>query len=354
MKYLIINPGSTSTKLALFDEETCIKQTTLQHSPEALARFGTLMDQLKMRMEALQTWIQVEGITYDVVVGRGGLLGPLPSGVYQINQKMVDELRYHPSGQHASNMGCIIAFELATQQGIHAFTVDPVVVDEMMPIARYSGIAQVARRSIFHALNHKAIAGLHCEQQGCRYEHVNLIVAHMGGGVSVGAHAKGKVIDVINALDGEGAFSPERSGGIPLRNLLQLLEDYGSKTIHRMIAGQGGFVSYCGTNDVKAVLERAKSDEKTQEIVSAFCYQVAKDIATMSIPLKGQVDGIILTGGIAYSSAIIEEIKSYLPHLGPVYVIPGEDEMWALAKQTRLALHKKLPIKHYGGEHGKV
>lgn len=348
MIILVINPGSTSTKIAFYEFDQELASTSINHSEEELVKFESIPDQLDMRKEAILQWVQQTGYKFDIVVGRGGLLKPLKSGVYEINDKMVDELTNFPSGQHASNLGAIIAYSLANENGCKSYTVDPVVVDELNPISRVSGLAGVERKSIFHALNQKAMAREYCIKNNVTYTNVNLIVAHLGGGVSVGLHNKGRVIDVNNALEGEGPFSSERTGGLPLYQVLDLLEYKSVKEIKQLIAGKGGVVSYLGTNQMWKVVGNVPVDENAKLIVDAYCYQIAKEIAGLSVAVFGEIDGIILTGGAAHNAYITDQILDYVKHIGNVTVMPGEDELWALARQTVLSLDEGT-VQEYGG-----
>ena len=259
---------------------------------------------------------------------------PIKGGTYSVTEDMLEDLRVGVSGQHASNLGGIIANEFSKELNIPAFIVDPVVVDEMMPIARISGLADIERRSIFHALNQKAIARRYADELGKKYSDINLIVAHMGGGVSIGSHEQGCVIDVANALDGEGPFSPERSGSIPIGSLVDMCYS-GKYTIYdmkKMITGKGGLVSYLDTNDVRDVEAMVeKGDEKAITVYEAMAYQIAKDIGAGATVLGGKVDAILLTGGIAYSKKFTDLIAERVNFIADVKVYPGEDEMIALA-----------------------
>lgn len=348
MKILVINPGSTSTKLAFYDFDKELASTSISHSEQELAKYESIPEQFDMRKRVILQWVQETGYTFDIVVGRGGLLKPLKSGVYEINNKMVEELMYFPSGQHASNLGAIIAYSLANEHGCKSYTVDPVVVDELNPISRVSGLAGVERKSIFHALNQKAMAKEYCIQRNVKYTDVNLIVAHLGGGVSVGVHSKGRVIDVNNALEGEGPFSSERTGGLPIYQVLDLLEHLSVKEIKQLIAGKGGVVSYLGTNQMWKVVGNIPVDENAKLIIDAYCYQIAKEIAGLSVAVFGNIDGIILTGGAAHNAYITDQISDYVKHIGEVTVMPGEDELWALARQTVLSLNEGT-VQEYGG-----
>ncbi len=351
---LAINPGSTSTKISLFGEEERIFEVTLRHSAVELSLFDRISDQFYFRKDLIMNELIVRNTDFDriaAVVGRGGLLKPVLSGIYAVNEKMKHDLHEAARGQHASNLGGLIADEIAASlPSAQAFIVDPVVVDEMTPVARISGHPEIERISVFHALNQKAVARLYAGSVGEKYENLNLVVAHMGGGISIGAHRKGRVIDVNNALDGEGPFTPERSGGLPSGQLAGLCFSgrYTHEEIKAMIAGRGGMVAYLGTNDFKEVCERAESgDENARLISEAAAYQVAKEIGAMAVVLAGQVDAIILTGGMAYQEWFVNQIKSLAGFLARVVVYPGEDEMKALALGGLMALDGIMDIKTY-------
>lgn len=354
-KQLIINPGSTSTKIGVYDDENPILVETLRHSAEEIGKYKEIYDQLEFRKEVILQVLKEKG--FDIkelsgVVGRGGLLKPIEGGTYSVNDAMIKDLKQGVLGQHASNLGGIIAHEIATEINVPSFIVDPVVVDEMDDIARISGIPEIERKSIFHALNQKAVARRYAKSVGKNYNEVNVIVAHLGGGVSVGAHEKGRVIDVNNALDGEGAFSPERSGSLPVGQLINLCFD-GNHTkdyLKKRIKGNGGLVAYLNTNDareVESLIE--KGDQKAELIYKAMAYQVAKDIAASVAVLKCEVDAIILTGGIAYSEMMTSWIKERVSKLAEVVVYPGEDEMIALAEGALRVLNKEEEPKVYVG-----
>ncbi|MFW6020152.1 MAG: butyrate kinase [Bacteroidales bacterium] len=335
---LAINPGSTSTKIAVFENDKEVFLKNIKHSSEALEPFEKITDQYEFRKKIIFEELNSAGIdlnNFGAIVGRGGLVKPIKSGVYNVNQKMLDDLKVGVLGQHASNLGGLIAHNIATNlPNARAFIADPVVVDEMDDVARVAGHPNFERISIFHALNQKAIARTHSKQQGSEYENSNLIVAHMGGGISVGAHRQGRVIDVNNALDGEGPFSPERSGSLPTGQLVKLCFSgkYSQQEIKQMLKGQGGLIAYLDTNDAYEVEKRAESgDEKAALIQDALAYQVAKEIGSLSTVLEGNVDAILLTGGIAYGKPVVDAIKKRIKHLAPVFVYPGEDEMKALA-----------------------
>ncbi|TVQ12554.1 MAG: butyrate kinase [Bacteroidetes bacterium] len=335
---LAINPGSTSTKIAVFRNTKEIFLKNIKHSCDEIEKFERITDQYEFRKniilkELIDADIDVKSI--HIVVGRGGLVKPIKSGVYEVNDALINDLKVGVLGQHASNLGGLIASDIANSiPNARAFIADPVVVDELEEIARVSGHPEFERISIFHALNQKAIARQHARAVAQTYEALNLIVAHLGGGISVGAHCKGRVIDVNQALDGDGPFSPERTGGLPVGSLVKMCFSgkYTEKQIKKMITGKGGLVAYLGTNDAYEVEKRALGgDEKAKLIYEAMAYQVAKEIGAMSTVLKGNVDAILLTGGIAYGKPFVENVTERIRHISPVYVYPGEDEMRALA-----------------------
>ena len=338
IKSLIINPGSTSTKLGIFEDETLIMDETLRHSTEEIAQYATIIDQKDFRKNIILAFLKEKNIdvnSFQVIVGRGGLLKPIPGGTYPVTEKLIADLKAGVQGEHASNLGGILAKEIADHIGVPAYIVDPVVVDELIPIARYSGMSEISRSSIFHALNQKAVARRYAKESGKKYEDLNLIVIHMGGGVSVGAHEKGRVIDVFNALDGDGAFSPERAGGVPTGGLIRLCFSgkYSEKEIMKMAVGNGGFNAYLGTNDARDVIKKIDAgDAKAKEVMDAFIFQVSKNVGAMATVLKGKVDQIIITGGIAYNERVTTAIKERVGFIAPVTLYPGEDELLALAQ----------------------
>jgi butyrate kinase len=352
-KLLIINPGSTSTKIAVYEDEKELFEETLRHSSEEIGKFKRILEQQDFRTEAILKILQGNKIDIkemDAVVGRGGLLKPILSGTYNINDKMLKDLNENIQGEHASNLGGIIANEIASSIGKPAYIVDPVVVDEMEEIARLSGIPELPRKSIFHALNQKAVAKRYSKENSKNYEDINIIVAHMGGGVSVGAHKKGKIVDVNNALDGGGAFSPERSGGVPSGDLARMCFSgkYTLEEILKKITGKGGFVAYLDTNDARIVEEAAlKGEPKAKLVHDAMGYQVAKDIGSAAAVLNGDVDAIILTGGMAYGKPIVNLIKEKVGFIAPVIVYPGEDEMLALAQGAIRVLNGEEEVREY-------
>jgi butyrate kinase len=354
IRILAINPGSTSTKFAVYFEGECMLKKTLRHSIEELSLYTDIIDQFGFRKGLIIDSLVEEGFEVDkikFIIGRGGLTYPLKSGVYLVNNRMLEHARAGIYGQHASNLGPLIADYIALQiPGARAFIADPVVTDELEEIARFSGHPAFERRSIFHALNQKATARLHAKKTGRKYEKLNLIVAHLGGGISVGAHYKGRVIDVNNALDGEGPFSPERSGTLPVGQVIELSfsHQYEKEEIRRMVLGEGGYVAYLGTNDAMEVENRANGgDELAQKVQDALGYQVAKAIGEMAVVLNGCVDAIILTGGLAYNGYLTQYISKKVEFISGVFVYPGEDELEALALNAlRVATGEIDPMEY--------
>ncbi|SHJ83627.1 butyrate kinase [Geosporobacter subterraneus DSM 17957] len=337
-RILTINPGSTSTKIAIFDNEKPVMETTLRHPAEEINKFDKIFDQYEFRKNVILETLSENGINLtklSAVVGRGGLLKPIQGGTYSVSDSMIADLKAGVLGEHASNLGGILASEIAKQLNIPAFIVDPVVVDEMDEVARISGMPELARKSIFHALNQKAVARRAAAEMGKSYEDINVIVAHLGGGISVGAHKNGRVIDVNNALDGEGPFSPERAGGLPVGDLAKMCFSgkYTLDDIKKKIKGQGGLVAYLGTNDGREVVKMIEEgNEKAALVYEAMAYQVAKEIGSCAAVLKGKVDAVILTGGIAYDKQFVKWISDRVSFISQVIVYPGEDEMIALAE----------------------
>jgi butyrate kinase len=337
-RILAINPGSTSTKIAVFQNAKSIFLKNIKHTAENLKDYKKISDQFHFRKDVILNELKEADIEIDqinAVVGRGGLVKPIPSGVYEVNEAMKKDLKESPLGEHASNLGGLIADDIAQSlPNARAFIADPVVVDEMQEVARITGHPKFKRHSIFHALNQKAIARTHAKSQDKIYEEMNLIVAHLGGGISVGAHEKGNVIDVNNALDGDGPFSPERTGTLPAGQLAKICfsGDYSLDEVKKMIKGNGGLVAYLGTNDAYEVEMMVKDgNEKAKLIQDALSYQVAKEIGSMATVLKGKVDAVILTGGIAHNPMLVEYVREMVHFIAPLHVYPGEDEMKALA-----------------------
>lgn len=355
MRILAINPGSTSTKFAVYEDLQEIMSKTLRHEVDDLLQFSGLLEQYNYRKQLILDALavaQIEVFSIDIFVGRGGLIKPIPGGVYRVNQSMIDDIKKQRLGEHASNLGGILAKELAAEAGREneAYIVDPVVVDEMDDIARFSGNCLLPRISIFHALNQKAVARRYARENNKRYEDLNLIVAHLGGGITVGAHHKGKVIDVNNGLDGEGPFSPERSGTVPIGSLVKLCfsEKYDHIKIRKMIIGKGGLVSYLGTNSAVEVEDRiAVGDKHALAVYEAMAYQIAKEIGAYSVVLRGKIDAILITGGLAYSEKLINLITTRISFIAPCKIYPGEDEITALVEGVYYTAKGEIEVKEY-------
>jgi len=352
-KLLMINPGSTSTKIGVYEDENPIFVETLRHSSEEINKFAAIYDQYQFRKDVILKVLKEKNFdisALNAVVGRGGLLKFIEGGTYEVNNSMLEDLKSGLQGQHASNLGGIIANEIGKSLNIPAFIVDPVVVDEMEDVARVSGLPEIERKSIFHALNQKAVAKRYAKETGKNYNDLNLIVVHMGGGVSVGAHKAGKVVDVNNALDGEGPFSPERSGGLPVGDLIKMCFSgkYALEDMKKKITGKGGMVAYLNSNDFIEIEKKALAGEKDYKIIfDAFIYQVAKEIGKCAAVLSGKVDAVILTGGIAYSKPVVAGIKDMVSFIAPVIVYPGEDELLALAQGGLRVLKGEEKAKVY-------
>ena len=351
---LAINPGSTSTKIAVFKNTTPVFLKTIRHSTEELQVFDKLIDQYAFRKEIILNELKEAETPFNdikAVVGRGGLVRPIPSGVYTINEKMKHDLRNSPMGEHASNLGGLIADDIASSlPDARAFIADPVVVDELSDIARLSGHPLLNRVSIFHALNQKAIAREHCKSINQHYEDLNLIVVHLGGGISVGAHCKGKVIDVNQALDGDGPYSPERSGTLPVGQLVKLCFSgkYTQKEVMQMIKGNGGMAAYTGSNNAYEIEMKAiDGDPQCKLVFEGMAYQVAKEIGAMATVLKGDVSSILITGGIANSRYFVNMISERVYKIAPVHVYPGEDEMRALAMNGLMVIRGETEALEY-------
>ena len=351
MKILIINPGSTSTKLAVYNNYAPIWMSGAHHSIHELSQFQHTMEQYDYRMNFIRRRL-ADGdmpIAFDAVIARGGLLKPLPGGVYQVNEQMKKDLR-EATMDHACNLGGLLADEIAQECGCPAFIADPVVVDEMQEVARYTGIPGIRRKSVFHALNSKAVSRQYAASINKSYESLRLIVAHMGGGISVSAHDGGKVIDVNNALDGEGPFSTERAGTLPAGQLVDLCfsGDYSIKQIKKMIHGGGGLMAYTGNNDMISIARMAEEGEEPERTaLDAMLYTIAKQIGAMHVTLGGREDAIILTGGIAHSEYCMDRLRRQIDFLAPVVLMPGENEIDSLAFNAIGVLTGKLKLQTY-------
>lgn len=354
-RVLVINPGSTSTKAAVYDGKALVCSMALRHEAKDLARFRRILDQFEFRSRLVEEQLalhQIDLKTLDAVIGRGGLIRPVAGGVLAVDDAMLEDLEAAVGGEHASNLGAFMAARIARRMGIPAFVADPVVVDEMEDIARLSGMPEIPRLSLFHALNQKATARRAAAELGRPYAELNLIVAHLGGGISVGAHRKGRVVDVNNGLDGEGPFSPERSGGVPVGQLVKLCFSgrYSAKEILSKITGQGGLVAYLGTSDAREVGRMIDGgDNRALLVYQAMAYQIAKEIGEMATVLEGQVDAVILTGGLAHDARLVDWITRRIRFIAPVLVYPGENEMEALRDAALRVLAGEEQVKHVGG-----
>jgi len=352
-RILVVNPGSTSTKSALFDDKSCVFEANINHSPLELSQFPKIIDQFSWRCEVIKSTLDAKGIScgsINAVVGRGGLLKPMPGGTYRVNNKMLNDLKKGIQGEHASNLGGLIAYEFASPLAIPAFIVDPVVVDELDDVARISGIPDIERRSIFHALNQKQVARVAAQELKKRYKEINLIIAHMGGGISIGAHKKGKVVDVNNALKGEGPFTPERSGSLPVWDLVELALSgkYTKDELKKKITGKGGMIAYLGTNNLKKIKEMInQGNKKAKLLYEAMAYQISKEIGVCATVLCGNVQGIVLSGGLAYDDIFVKLIKKRIDFIARVFVFPGGDEMKALAMGALRVLRGEEKAKIY-------
>jgi len=353
-RILALNPGSTSTKAALFENETEIWNDTQRYDVDVIRSFASVTDQEGFRLGAIRDALrrhETRVTDLDAVVGRGGLLKPIPGGTYLVEAPMLEDVKKCRWGSHASNLGAPLAVRLAEEAGnIPAFIVDPVVVDELAPEARLSGTPMIERRSIFHALNQKSAARRLARELGRPYESLNLVVVHMGGGISVGGHEQGRVIDVNNALDGEGPFSPERAGSLPAGELAKLCFSgtYNLDQVMRKIAGEGGLVAHLGTNDLREVVRRVdEGDSHAALVFEAMAYQVAREIGARAAALKGRVDAIVLTGGLAYSSRFTDLVASRVAFIAPIHVYPGENELAALAEGALRVLRGEEEPRRY-------
>lgn len=352
MKVLVLNPGATSTKISVFDEEQEIFKSKIVHSAEDLAPFAHVIDQGPYRKKLILDAVTSAGYQladFDAVCGRGGLLRHIPSGTYAISDQAIADVMDPPYGEHASNLGVLLARELGDMAGIPSFFVDPVCVDEMTDVARVSGFKGMERQSFFHALNHKSVARKAAETLGKAYEECRLIVVHLGGGVSVAAHEYGKAIDVFNVKD-EGAFGMDRGGSLPVNAVINLcFSGVTKKEAKKLLGVEAGAYSYVGTKEFLEIEQRAfdKGDEMCRLVFDAMAYQLAKDIGAMAAVLKFKVDAVVYTGGMAYSDRFTQAITDYVGALAPVIRLPGEEEMQALAQGALRVLHGE-PASVYG------
>jgi butyrate kinase len=353
MLLLIINPGSTSTKIAVYEGDREVFSESISHPADELAGFQKMVDQKDFRKEIVLKTLAGRGIDprgFAAVIGRGGLLKPIPGGTYAVNARLVEDLIAGVQGEHASNLGGLIADEIARPLGLPAYIVDPVVVDELADWARLCGFPEIARRSIFHALNHKYTARLAAEALGRPYAELNLIVGHLGGGISIGVHDHGHVIDVNNALHGEGPIAPERAGTLPAFDFAELCCSgrFTLDQIKKKIAGKGGMVALLGTNDLRVAEKKIKEgDDRAGLVFEAMIKTVAKQIGGAAAVLKGRVDAIVLTGGLMYSPDFVEGIKAHVSFLGRIFIYPGENEMVALAAAGIRILKGEEEVRTY-------
>ncbi len=350
---LTINPGSTSTKIGVYDAKKLVFSDTVSHDVSKLSEFSKISEQYDFRKNEVLNYLQENDVdlkSLSIIMGRGGLLRPLASGVYEVNEKMVEDLTTSAFEEHACNLGALIAKEIAQVVGCKAYIADPVVVDELDDISRITGLPEVQKTSKFHALNQKAVARRASKDLNRIYEDSNYVIAHLGGGISIGAHQKGRVIDLNDALYGDGPFSPERAGKLSTGSVIQMCfaKDADEASIKRRLVGNGGLVAHCGTNDARQIEESiSNGDEKTKLVYKAMAYQISKEIGALSTVLKGKVDAILITGGIARSEMLISWIKEYTSFLAPVHIYPGEDELQALAEAGLGVLTKERKVLEY-------
>lgn len=350
-KILVINLGSTSTKVAFYEDEKCVVKNTLEHAAVDLQQIGDIMDQFDFRLRKIEDFMLINRIAtteLDAVVSRGGQTKPLVSGIYEICPEMLAQQASGEYGRHPTDLGSKIAYQLAKGKTV-ALVVDPPVTDEFEPYARLSGYLLINRKSSFHALSHKATAKRYAQENGLKYEDLNLVVVHLGGGISVAAHRKGQMIDGDNGLDGDGPFATNRTGGLPVGDLVKLCFSgrYTCEQILKMLNGLGGLVAYLGESDVKVVEERAKTDPTADLCLNAMIYQVCKSIGAQATVLEGKVDAILVTGGIAHSESIIEKIRRRCQYIAPMVVYPGENEMDALANGALAGLRNIEEVKDF-------
>ena len=349
---LVINPGSTSTKVSLFRGSENVIQENINHSTEEISKYEKIYDQLNMRKDTILEWINKVGYSTSQlisVVGRGGLLRSMPGGTYKVTEKMIDDLKIGIQGEHASNLGGLIAKSIADIENIESYIVDPVAVDEFEDVARISGMPEIERRSLGHALNIKAVGRRVAQSLGKNFDEINMIVAHLGGGISVAPLKNGKSIDYNNANE-MGPFSPERTGGLPVGDLVKLCFSgkYTEKEIKAKIKGNGGLSAYLGTNDARKVMKMIESGDNNAELIfNAMAYQIGKEIGAMSTVLNGDVEAIVITGGLAYSEYLTNYIKNMISFIAPVYIEPGEDEMRALNEGALRVINKEEIAKIY-------
>ncbi|MGM0365287.1 MAG: butyrate kinase [Actinomycetota bacterium] len=355
-KIFAINPGSTSTKIGLFEGCKLQSEETIRYQREEIKKYPRVVDQLDFRLASIDRFLQDSRIDLseiDFFIGRGGYLRPLDSGLYEVSPKMIDDLESARYGEHASNLGAVIAHYYASRHGKKAYIMDPICVDELVDIARVSGHPYFKRTSIFHALNQKKVARKAAGELGKKYEDANLLVVHMGGGITIGLHRRGRVVDVNNGTQGEGPFTPERSGGMELGSFLKYVFEnrLDFEQSFRMVLGEGGLVAYFGTTDFSRLMDayRKDTDRKVKLVIEAMAYQIAKEAAAMSVLAYGKVDAVILTGGLAYDQTFLDLIIPKVEFISPrIFVYPGENELEAMAEGIMLGLvEKKVKLLKY-------
>ncbi|EPY2271950.1 butyrate kinase [Clostridium sporogenes] len=352
---LVINPGSTSTKIALFNKENPIITDNLFHSLEEINKYDSIYEQKGMREKIIMKWLEEKGVDLRrlvAIVGRGGLLRPMPGGTYKVTKKMLEDLKIGYQGQHASNLGGIIAYDISEKLNIPSFIVDPVAVDEILEEARISGMPEIKRRSLVHALNIKAVTRKVCKKINKDFYNSSFVVAHLGGGISICPIKNGKILDVNNANE-EGPFSPERTGSLPVGDLIKIAysSKYTYKELNKKIMGKGGLIAYLDTNDGRVVDRMIEEGNKKAELIlEAMAYQIAKEIGSMATVVKGNVDAIILTGGLAYNKRLTTWIKERVEFISPIELVPGEEEMLALVEGAIRILNKEESAKIYEEE----
>ncbi|KQC13648.1 MAG: butyrate kinase [Desulfuromonas sp. SDB] len=347
-KILAINPGATSTKIGIYENENPVRVDIIRHEGSELARYQKSVDQYKYRKEIIEDSLKLHNFdlsSFSAVVGRGGTFKPLPGGVYEVNQAMIDDvLEGKVQAEHVSLIGCLLAKQLADQYGIPSFVVDPVSVDEFTDTAKISGLPELPRKSLSHALNIKMVARKYASSQGKKIQEFNLVIAHLGGGISIVPMNRGKIIDANNANDG-GPMSPQRSGYLPVTGLIKLCysEKYSQPEMITKVIKKGGLTAHCGTDDLREIITRIEQgDQKADLIFRAMVYQIAKEIGAMSAVLKGNVDAIIITGGMAHQHQLTDALSEFISWIAPIEVFPGEDELEALVRGTLLVLRKEI------------
>lgn len=351
-KLLVLNLGSTSTKVALYHDETLIDSHTLRHTTAELAPYPTIMDQTDFRKGVIEAWlrsINVNVSDMDLLVVRGGIVKPIPGGIYQITETIYQEVHAEIHGSHISNVGMCIGYRWAQETGLEVVFVNAPMTDEFQEVARVVGLKGYQRRSGFHALNQKEIARQYAASIHKGVEELNLIVAHLGGGISIGAHHHGRVIDVNNPLDGEGPLSPERAGVLPSRVMYRVMAEHhhDPQAVQRVLVGKGGMVSLVGSNDMREIMRRAQTEPEVNLAVDAMIYQIAKEIGSMATVLSGHVDQILITGGLAHDPVLIERLRPKIDWIAKISVYPGEDELGALARGALRYLRGEEKLQTY-------